>query len=213
MPLALFDLDHTLLDGDCESLWAEFIMARGLAGDNFIQEILRFYRDYEAGTLDYIAYEACLLRPLTQLTPDALGALRDAYMERIRPIVRPYMLDRLKKHWTAGDSVVLISASNAFLVEPIARLLGITQVICTEVETANGVPTANILGAPAFQEGKILKLQKWLESNPHSTAGSWGYSDSHNDLPLLEWVTYPVAVTPDVTLRKIASERGWEIIN
>ena len=212
MPLALFDLDFTLLDGDCEWLWSQFLAEQGVVGEDFTAQIARFFQDYEAGTLDIVSYEAYLLQPLNRLSLESVIDLRSRYLEGIRILLRPYMLERLAWHRSEGHTLLLITAANAFLAEPISSLLGFPNLICTGIETENGKPIPRLSGIPAFREGKVKRLEIWLREQHQTLAESWGYSDSHNDLPLLERVAHPVAVTPDSVLRKIAQDLDWEII-
>ena len=134
MPLALFDLDFTLLDGDCEWLWSHFLVEQGVVGNNFTAQIARFFEDYEAGTLDIVAYETYLLQPLSGLSLESVIDLRDRYLEGIHARLRPFMLERLAWHRLEGHDLLLITAANAFLAEPITRMLGIPNLICTEIE-------------------------------------------------------------------------------
>jgi HAD superfamily hydrolase (TIGR01490 family) len=212
MPLALFDLDFTLLDGDCEWLWSQFLAEQGVVGADFTTQISRFFDDYETGTLDIVSYETYLLQPLTCLSFETLIDLRKVYLEGIRARLRPFMLERLAWHRAEGHCLLLITAANAFLAEPITRLLDIPNLICTGIETENGKPIPRLSGIPAFREGKVKRLEIWLGEHHQTLNESWGYSDSHNDLPLLERVTVPVAVTPDPVLRNIAIDRNWAII-
>lgn len=213
MSLAIFDLGYTLLDGDSEWLWSEFLAEQGMVGDDFVDQISRFYQDYEAGILDIVTYESFLLRPIAHLGFESLINLRNSYLEGIRTRLRSFMLERLAWHRARGHNLLLITAANAFLAEPISSLKGITNLICIDFETENGKPTGKLIGIPAFHDGKIKRLDNWLEENHQTLEESWGYSDSHNDLALLERVTYPAAVTPDLSLRKKALEMGWEIID
>ncbi len=207
MTLAIFDLDFTLLEGDSEWLWSEFLYAQGLVDEAFINQIARYYRDYEAGILDFDSYERFLLAPQTQLSPQRFADLRADYLlEVIRPRLRPQMLKRIDWHRTQGHTLLLITASNASLARPIARLLQVPNLICTQIE--NGHP----IGTPAFRAGKVTLLQAWLAEQGKCLSNSWGYSDSHNDLPLLQQVTHPIAVRPDTLLRNHAVQAGWEVI-
>jgi HAD superfamily hydrolase (TIGR01490 family) len=212
MPLALFDLDFTLLDGDCEWLWSQFLAEQGVVGADFTAQISRFFEDYETGTLDIVSYETYLLQPLTYLSFESLINLRNIYLEGIRARLRPYMLERLAWHRSEGHTLLLITAANAFLAEPISSLLGFSNLICTGIKTENGKPLPSLSGIPALGDGKVKRLEIWLSEHHQTLAESWGYSDSHNDLLLLERVTHPVAVTPDSVLRKIALDRDWGII-
>jgi HAD superfamily hydrolase (TIGR01490 family) len=207
MTLAIFDLDFTLLEGDSEWLWSKFLMTQGIVGEEFIAQIESYYRDYEAGRLDFDAYERFLLTPQTQLSPQQLKELRKIYLfEIIRPRLSLRMLERVAWHRTQGHTLLLITASNAFLAKPIAQLLQFSNLICTQID--NGKP----IGTPAFRVGKVTLLQAWLVKHEKNLAGSWGYSDSQNDLPLLQQVSHPVAVRPDAVLRSHAVQAGWEIL-
>ncbi len=207
MTLAIFDLDFTLLEGDSEWLWSEFLLSQGVVDEVFTAQIAQYYRDYEAGELDFDSYERFLLVPQTQLSPERFANLRAAYLlEVIRPHLRPPMLKRIDWHRAQGHTLLLITASNASLAEPIARLLQVPNLICTQIE--NGRP----IGTPAFRTGKVTLLQAWQKNQGLSLSGSWGYSDSHNDLPFLQLVTYPVAVTPDKILRYHAFRNGWLVL-
>jgi HAD superfamily hydrolase (TIGR01490 family) len=207
MTLAIFDLDFTLLEGDSEWLWSEFLLSQGVVDETFMAQIVQYYRDYEAGILDFDSYEHFLLAPQTQLSPQRFADLRADYLlEIIRPRLRPQMVKRVDWHRTQRHTLLLITASNASLAEPIARLLQFPNLICTQIE--NGHP----VGTPAFHTGKVTLLQAWLAEQGNSLSGSWGYSDSHNDLPLLQQVTHPVAVRPDAILRSHAVQAGWKVI-
>lgn len=207
MTLAIFDLDFTLLEGDSEWLWSEFMLTQGLVGEDFTAQIARFYHDYETGRLDFDAYERFLLAPQTRLPAQQVAGLLEIYLSTIiRPRLRPWMLDRVAWHRTQVHTLLLITASNALLAEPIARLLEFPNLICTRVE--NGRP----IGTPAFREGKVTRLHAWLAENNHPLEGSWAYSDSHNDLPLLQQVSHPVAVRPDARLHRHAVQAGWTIL-
>jgi HAD superfamily phosphoserine phosphatase-like hydrolase len=166
MTLAIFDLDFTLLEGDSEWLWSEFMLRQGIVSQDFITQIESYYRDYEAGMLDFDAYERFLLAPQTQLSLSHFAALRDIYLlEVIRPRLRGWMLERVDWHRAKGHTLLLITASNASLAEPIARLLQFPNLICTQIE--NGQP----VGTPAFRAGKVTLLQAWLEK--HEKKSGW----------------------------------------
>ncbi|HVN16904.1 MAG TPA: HAD family hydrolase [Anaerolineales bacterium] len=211
-PIALFDLDYTLLDGDSEALWGRFLFEKGLVGQDFLEQMTAYYRDYEQGTLDVYQYEAFLLQPLTlHLTENILG-LRDEYLDRVHDVVRPALMRRVEWHRQQDHILILITATNNFLAEPIASMLGFSNLICTQIRLERGRFTTNLDGIPAFREGKILLLEKWLDESGNSFKGSWGYSDSHNDLQLLGLVDHAVVVSPDDLLRNYASLRNWEIM-
>jgi HAD superfamily hydrolase (TIGR01490 family) len=206
MTLAIFVFDFTLLEGDSEWLWSEFLLTQGIVGVDFITQIESYFSDYDSGRLDFDAYERFLLAPQTQLSPQRLAELREIYLlEVIRPCIRLWMMERVAWHRTQGHNLLLITASNAWLAEPIARLLQFSNLICTQIK--NGKP----IGIPAFRTGKVTLLQAW-EAKQKKFADSWGYSDSQNDLPLLQHVSHPVAVRPDAVLRNHALLAGWEIL-
>jgi HAD superfamily hydrolase (TIGR01490 family) len=210
--LAIFDLDNTLLEGDCEFLWTQFLFRHGIAGTAYLEGIEKFFRQYEAGTLDYSAYEAFFIQPLTHLPFDEVLRIRDLYLQEIRPLLRPSMIDRIHWHQEQGHALLVISASDDFICQPIARLFGISDVICTRAEVCDGKLTGHI-GQPApFREGKVELLNAWLVEKGFQLEGSWGYSDSYNDLPLLLLAEHPVAVTPDARLLQHALDHGWEVI-
>ena len=213
MIVALFDLDYTLLDGDCEYLWSDFLFKNRLVDAQFVDGIARYYEDYEMGSLDMYEYEAYLLQPLKSFSTEKLLSLRKIYLESIPALIRPALLARLEWHRAQKHELLLITASNSFLAEPIAALLNFSNLICTQIEMIENEFTWNIKGTPAFQDGKTQLLDHWLCQRGLSLKGSWGYSDSHNDLPLLQIVEHPVAVTPDPVLGRYARKSGWEIIN
>ena len=213
MTIALFDLDYTLLEGDSERLWSEFLAEQGVVDHKFVNQIVGYYKDYEIGRLDIQAYETFLLQPILSLSLLELTLLCTRYLRAIRIRLRPFMLERLAWHRTQGHILVLITATNSLLAEAIVSLLDIPYLISTGIEIENGRPTGKLAGIPAYREGKVQRLETWLEENHQSLAGSWGYSDSHNDLPLLQRVTRPVAVKPDSILRAYALEQGWMVMD
>ena len=214
MALALFDLDNTLLQGDSDHAWCEFLIDKGvLEGEAFREANDRFYREYEAGTLDMQEYLAFQLKPLGEHPMEELHRWREEYVEtRVEPMISPDAIALLEKHRSRGDELVLITATNRFVTEPIARRLEVPTLLATEVEQANGRYTGRPTGTPTFREGKVTRLEEWLKETGHTLKGSFFYSDSQNDLPLLERVDHPVAVNPDPALRAHAEERGWPIL-
>ena len=210
--LAIFDLDYTLLEGDSEELWARFLFRQGLVDAAFVGRIEAFYRDYEAGQLDFRVYEEFLLGPLTVRPAEVLLELRRVCLDELRKFIRPKMIARVELHRQENAQLVLITACNSFLAEPLAELLGFAEVICSQVELVDGEYTGRTCGVPAFRHGKVIRLAGWLRDHPFSLAGSWCYGDSYNDLPLLELVDHPVMVAPDAKLRKHGLERGWELL-
>jgi HAD superfamily hydrolase (TIGR01490 family) len=213
MSLALFDLDNTLLAGDSDYLWGCFLVDQGLVDKQLYEEANeRFYHEYKQGKLDIHEFLNFALQPLADNDPKVLQSLHQEFMTtRIRPLMTPGGKELIAQHRSAGDHPVIITATNSFVTRPIARAFGIEDLIATEPEIINGRYTGKVAGTPCFQRGKIERLHAWLEVTKMDFANSWFYSDSHNDLPLLEEVAHPVAVDPDDTLRAIATERGWQI--
>ena len=211
-PLAIFDLDSTILEGDCERLWANFLLQEGIVDNSFTERIDDYARDYELGQIDYIGFETFLLQPLASIPGEQLYKIHETFMQQIARRIRPVMLARLEKHRADGYTLILLTASNSFLVEPIAKMLGIPNLFCTIAEMQDGHPTGKIVGTPAYNSQKVILIKNWLNDRHASLAESWGYSDSHNDLPFLKMVEHPVAVTPDAILRRYARQNGWEII-
>jgi len=213
--LVLFDLDNTLLAGDSDFEWAQFLIEQGVV-DREVYEAhnLNFLREYQAGTLDIHAFLNFQLKPLSRHPREQLVAWHRDFMElKIRPLIRDKARSLVERH--RGDLRVVITATNSFVTEPIAREFGIAELIATEPEEQNGEFTGAVRGIPCFREGKVTRLEAWLARRGSSLAAyseSWFYSDSHNDLPLLERVSHPVAVDPDEELRAHAERRGWPII-
>lgn len=215
MSLAIFDLDNTLLGDDSDYLWGRFLVEQQLVdGDFYERENQRFYDDYKMGTLDIREFLAFSLEPLARIELDSLTRLHHQFMqEKIVPIMLPAAQALLDKHRQQGDYLLIITATNRFVTEPIAQTLGVDDLIATNPEMRNGRYTGQVAGTPCFREGKVSRLKTWLRENQQNLADSWFYSDSHNDLPLLEMVTHPVAVDPDDTLAAHASAKGWPMIS
>ncbi len=214
MALAIFDLDNTLLAGDSDHLWGQFLAARGLVdADHYARENDRFYRDYQEGVLDIRAFLRFSLRPLRDHPRARLERLRQDFMrDCIRPIMLPAARELIADHAAAGDVLMIITATNAFVTAPIAAAFGVANLIATDPEERDGVFTGEVAGTPAFREGKVSRLERWLAERGESLTGSSFYSDSHNDLPLLLRVENPRAVDPDPQLRAEARARGWPIL-
>ena len=215
MSLAIFDLDNTLLGGDSDYLWGQFLVERGLVDGVFYErENQRFYDQYRAGTLDIYEFLTFMLRPLASNPLAELLNWRAQFLEaKIRPILLPRAMELVQQHRTAGDTLLIITATNRFITEPIAEMLGVPNLLATEPEFLDGRYTGRPAGIPCFQQGKVERLNAWLAETGHDLAESWFYSDSHNDLPLLSRVAYPVAVDPDDALAEYAQERGWPMIS
>lgn len=215
LKLAIFDLDNTLLAGDSDHLWGQFLITHGLVERELYQrENDRFYQEYRAGSLDIFEFLRFSLRPLAEHPLDQMLALRRQFiLEKIQPIIPPASRALLRQHRDAGHTLLIITATNQFVTEPIAAELGVDDLVATEPEFHGGRFTGNVSGIPSFREGKVKRLEQWLARRGANLAHSWFYSDSHNDLPLLELVNHPVAVDPDETLEQHAHMKGWPIIS
>jgi HAD superfamily hydrolase (TIGR01490 family) len=215
MPLALFDLDNTLLGGDSDYLWGRFLGEIGVVDrEHYERENERFYQDYREGRLDIMAFLAFSLRPLAENSRADLDAWHARFMaERIEPLISRAAVELVERHRAAGDTLVIITATNAFVTAPIARRFGIAHLIATEPEEIDGRFTGRVAGTPSFREGKVTRLEAWLQEHGERLDGAWFYSDSHNDLPLLSRVNHPVAVDPDPILADHAARAGWPQIS
>ena len=218
MRLALFDLDNTLLGGDSDFEWAQFLIGQGVL-DREVHEArnLEFYEQYKAGTLDIHAFLDFQLKPLSRHPRAQLDAWHAQFMrQRIHPIILPKARELVARHAAEDDLMVIITATNSFVTWPIAKEFGVSELIATEPEQVNGEFTGNVAGTPSFREGKVTRLDAWLQARGLSwqaIEASTFYSDSLNDLPLLQRVTRPVAVDPDPTLRAHAESHGWPVIS
>lgn len=218
MRLVLFDLDNTLLAGDSDYEWGQFLIERGvLDREHYEARNKAFYDDYKAGRLDIYAFLNFSLRPLATHSRAQLDAWHAEYMQtRIAPMITDAARALVNRHLQEADLVAIITATNSFITAPIARAFGVQHLIATEPEQVDGRFTGEVAGTPCFREGKITRLEQFLEQ--HGTrldclTSSRFYSDSLNDLPLLEKVQHPVAVDPDPTLRAHATAHGWPIIS
>lgn len=215
MTLAIFDLDNTLLGGDSDYLWGTYLVEAGLVdGEHYQRENRRFYEDYSNGTLDIHEFLAFSLQPLAETPLADLLALRARFMaDRIAPIILAAGRALIDHHRRLGHRPLIITATNRFITEPIAAALGVEDLLATDPEFVDGRYTGGVAGTPTFRDGKVIRLEEWLTQNGLTLADSWFYSDSHNDLPLLEMVSHPVAVDPDDTLRQHAEMKGWPVIS
>ena len=215
MGLALFDLDNTLLTGDSDYLWGLFLVESGIVdGDQYERENDRFYQEYKEGRLNIYEFLQFSLRPLRENDSHKLQSLREEFLKKkIDPIIPEASRQLVKKHREAGDELLIITATNSFVTAPIAQRLGVRHLIATEPEVIEGQYTGKVAGEPCFREGKVKRLKLWLHEHQMDLEGSWFYSDSHNDIPLLEEVENPIAVDPDETLAELAEIRGWPIIS
>ena len=215
MALAIFDLDNTLIAGDSDHSWGEFLVAeQRVDAQQFKKSNDQFYADYVAGSLDIFAYLEFSLRPLTEMSMAELGELHNKFMQQvIAPMQLPKAKALLQKHRDAGDRLLIITATNRFVIEPICYSLGVTEFLSADPEIVDGRYTGKIVGTPTYQQGKVIRLKQWLQEQSETLEGSWFYSDSANDLPLLLEVDNPVAVDPCDRLREKAQDKLWPIIS
>ena len=215
MSLAIFDLDNTLIAGDSDHAWGEFLVEQGIVDAQVYKDANdRFYQDYLAGTLDIMEYLAFSLAPLAEHEPQQLQRWHQQFMqEKIEPILLNKAFEKLAWHKEQGHFILIITATNRFVTEPIAERLGVHELIAIEPEVIDGRYTGQVAGIPSFKEGKVTRLNKWLEDKDYDLADTWFYSDSHNDLPLLNLVGKPIAVDPDQQLKDTAEQSGWPVIS
>jgi HAD superfamily hydrolase (TIGR01490 family) len=216
--LALFDLDNTLLAGDSDYEWGQFLVDRGvLAREEYQAQNAAFLEQYKAGTLDIHEFLGFALRPLAAHTPEELERWHAEFMStRIAPMIGAPARALVRRHLDSGDLCAVVTATNSFVTAPIAREFGVPHLVATEPERVDGRFTGRVAGTPCFRDGKIARVEAWLASLGERLGGfaeSAFYSDSHNDLPLLERVTRPVAVDPDATLAAEAKRRGWPVLS
>lgn len=218
MRLALFDLDNTLLAGDSDYEWGQFLVDRGvLERETYETQNRAYYEQYAAGTLDIHEYLGFALRPLAEHRPQDLARWHADFMQsRILPMIGAPARALVRGHLDRGDLCAIVTATNSFVTAPIVREFGAEHLIATEPESRHGRFTGRVAGTPCFREGKVRRLEEWLAGLgrrlPDFSESSF-YSDSHNDLALLERVTRPVAVDPDAELAAVARRRGWATIS
>ena len=215
MALALFDMDDTLLKGNCETEWFHFLSDAGhFEPGSHLAVFDEFDCQYAAGTLDILEYMQYVLRPLIELPHSQLQRWHDEFVEtRITSLIPDKSRELLAKHREAGDVLVLITACNSFNASPIAELLGMDHLIATQLEVVNGRYTGNPVLPACIGDGKVMWLNEWLQSSGHSLQGSYFYSDSRNDIPLMEQSEFPVVVDPDPHLESVAKDRNWQRIS
>jgi len=215
MSLAIFDLDNTLLSGDSDYLWGCFLVEQGVVdAEHYERENQRFYNAYHDGSLNINEFLRFALQPLAKNSLGKLQQWHQQFMqEKIKPLISVKAKNLLQQHREQGDYLLIITATNRFVTEPIAELLGVDDLIATDPEIKNGVYSGEVAGIPCFQGGKIQRLHAWLQQQPHTLENSWFYSDSHNDLPLLKEVDNPVVVDADETLLAYAKQQGWPQIS
>ena len=218
MNLTLFDLDNTLLACDSDYEWGQYLVDRGVLGRaEYEAQNAAFYEQYRAGTLDIHEFLGFALRPLAAHTPQDLERWHADFMAaRIRPAMGEPAKALVRRHLDAGDLCAVVTATNSFVTGPIAREFGVPHLVATEPERIGGRFTGRVAGIPCFKDGKIARVESWLAGEGRRLqdfAQSTFYSDSHNDLPLLERVTRPVAVDPDEVLAAEAGRRGWPVIS
>ena len=215
MALALFDLDHTLLNGDSDYQWGEFLVEKKLVDEKeYSEKNQYFYEQYQQCKLDIVEYSAFCFKPMAERSFEELADLHRQYMQsHVIPMIRPKAQDALDQHKKQGDTLLLITATNTFVGKPIADYFGIEHILATQPKIVDGRYTTEIEGTPCFREGKVLRLEEWMKANNESLTGSYFYSDSINDLALLEIVDKPMVVHPDKSLKAIAEKRNWPILS
>ncbi len=216
MTLAIFDLDNTLLRGDSDHAWGEYLVEhKAVDGVRFMRENDRYYQAYLDGTLDIFEFlEQHQLKPLARLDRALLEDWRADFLRtKILPLISPAARKLVDSHRARGHTPLIITATNSFITAPIACEFGIRHLIATEPEEIDGRFTGKVHGVPSYREGKVTRLRGWLADHHEDLSGSWFYSDSNNDLPLLNLVDNPVAVNPDTVLASHARERDWPVMN
>ncbi len=218
MNLAIFDLDHTLITCDSDNEWPRYLMKKGVVDQDFVAKKNEyFYQQYLDGCLNVPEFLAFQLEPLTRFSRAELDVMHQEFMQEfIEPHITAEAIALVEQHQKAGDTVMLLSATNEFIIRPIGQRFGIEHVIGVSLETnSEGEFTGGYIGVPSYQEGKITRLEEWLDGHGKTVTdydNIYFYSDSRNDLPLLNWVNRPVAVNPDEIVEARALEQGWPII-
>jgi len=216
MSLVIFDLDNTLIANDSDYLWGQFLVDNNIVDKTLYQQTNdKFYQDYQQGNLDIIEFLHFSLKPLAENTTEQLYQWRQQFVDSIiKPILLKPAQQLINSHQQKGDTIIVITATNRFITQPIVELYGIEHLLATTPTIKNGQFTGGFdEDVACFQEGKIIYLQNWLENRDENLKDSWFYSDSHNDLPLLKQVTHPIAVDPDEHLKTYAEQQHWQIIS
>ncbi len=215
MTLAIFDLDNTLIAGDSDHAWGQFLVDQNIVdAEEYRKANDQFYQDYLNGQLDMNRYLEFSLAPLAAHPMEDLLRWREQFVsERIKPLLLTKAEQLVASHKAQGHFILIITATNRFVTEPVAELLGVDHLIATEPEIIDNRYTGAVSGTPSFQEGKVTRLDEWLKEQHFDLKGSYFYSDSHNDLPLLEKVDTPIAVDPDSTLESHAKKNQWQVIS
>ncbi|MCS5590988.1 MAG: HAD-IB family hydrolase [Gammaproteobacteria bacterium] len=215
MSLAIFDLDNTLIGGDSDYLWGEFLCEIGAVdAKTHRQKNENYFQQYNRGELDIYEYSEFAVEPLSRFDMGELAAMHQQFIiEKIKPIYLEKAQQLVDKHKSQGDTILVITATSRFVTEAIARLYGIDNILAIEAEIVDGRYTGKIVGIPTYAAGKVDNLMLWLEQNDETLSGSSFYSDSHNDIPLLEVVDNPVAVNPNAALKTHADDKNWPIID
>ena len=211
--LAIFDLDNTLIAGDSDHAWGEYLVEKNIvSADLYKQANDKFLADYQNGCLNIEEYLSFALKPLADNNLEDLNRWRQDFLNtKIKPLILPKALELVEKHKQQGDYLLIITATNRFVTELIANEFGMNDLIATEPEKNASGYTGKVFGTPSFKEGKIIRLNEWLGSNEHSISDAYFYSDSHNDIPLLELVDNPIGVDPDDILRRHCETQKWPI--
>jgi len=218
LELALFDLDNTLLSGDSDYEWAQFLIEQGvLERSEYEAKNAGFFRQYKEGSLDIHEFLEFQLAPLARYPREKLDEWHAEFMRtKIKPIIRAKGVELVRRHRRDKHLCAIVTSTNTFITAPIAREFGVEYLVATGLEVRDGMFTGKPSGTPCFREGKITCVEEWLADQGRifaSFTALWFYSDSRNDLPLLEYVTHPVVVDPDEVLLEVAVKRGWQIIS
>jgi HAD superfamily hydrolase (TIGR01490 family) len=213
--LAIFDLDNTLIADDSDYLWGQFLVDQGIVNKELYENAnIKFYEEYKKGTLNIVEFLHFSLHPLANNDAKQLYQWRDQFIQTIiKPILLKPAQALINHHRNKGDTLLVITATNRFVTEPIVNLYGIDNLLATTPEFIDDKFTGRFNGIPCFQEGKVKLLEEWLKTSTETMQGSWFYSDSHNDLPLLKLVDNPVAVDPDEKLTLFARKNNWPIVS